>query len=131
MAKFSFSIPDKLTAQLNKLGCIDEVAPKMINSGLPIVEKELVGRSEKHRETGAMAASVKPTEPKKNKYGYYGLVRPTGRDEKGVRNMAKMAYLEYGTSKQSATPVLSPAVAATENQVVNAMQNTFDKEMKL
>jgi hypothetical protein len=48
--------------------------------------------------------------------------------------MEKMAYLEYGTSKQSATPVITPAVGESEDPVCEAVQKKFDdltKEMSL
>ena len=129
MAKFFYTIPDELTRLLNSLGNIDDVAPKMIESGLPIVQDELVRRSEEHRDTGEMIASIKPTKTKKTDSGYVGVVRPTGKDSKGVRNMEKMAYLEYGTSVQPPTPVLTPAVASTEKKVVDTMQEVFNEEM--
>ena len=56
-------------------------------------------------------------------------MRPTGRDEKGVRNMEKMVYMEYGTSKQEATPVLSPAVRKAEDPVTEKMQEVFNREV--
>ena len=129
MAKFSVQIPDELTRQLNALSNIDGIAPKMIQAGQPIVEKELKRRSESHRETGEMAASIKSKKPQKTGSGHIGIVRPTGTDSNGVRNMEKMAYLEYGTSRQPSTPVIAPTIAATENQVYEIMQQTFNKEI--
>ena len=129
MAKFSFQISDDLTRQLNALGNVDEIAPKMIKAGLPIVENELTKRSAAHKETGEMIASIKAIKPKKTNSGHIGIVRPTGTDSKGVRNMEKMAYLEYGTSRQKSTPVIAPTIAATENQVHEAMQQKFNEEI--
>lgn len=130
MAKFSFSIPDELTRQLNALGNVDEIAPKMIDAGLPVVEDELVRRSKAHKDTGEMVSSIKSTKPQKTDSGYTGIVRPTGKDSKGVRNMEKMAYLEYGTSTQPSTPVLSPTIAATEDRVLDVMQQKFNEEIQ-
>lgn len=129
MARFSFQISDDLTRQLNALENVDKIAPKMIEAGLPIVENELKNRSAAHKETGEMAASIKHTKPRKTDSGHIGVVRPTGTDSKGVRNMEKMAYLEYGTSKQPSTPVIAPAIVATENQVLEAMQQKFNEEI--
>ena len=75
-----------------------------------------------------MAGSIKSTGVKTNGSGHYLVVRPTGRDGKGVRNMEKMAYMEFGTSKQTATPVLTPAVQSSEEPVLEAMQKVFDEE---
>ena len=129
MAKFSFKIPDDLTRQMERLGMIDEVAPKMIKAATPIVEDEIVRRSKSHRLTGAMIASIQPTEPTQKESGHSAVVRPTGRDSKGMRNMEKMAYMEFGTSHQPATPVITPAVLATEDQVIDTMTEVFDEEM--
>lgn len=129
MAKFSFEIPDDLIRQLNALGNIDKIAPKMIQAGLPIVESELKRRSEGHRESGEMIDSIKSQKTQKTHYGHIGIVRPTGTDSSGVRNMEKMAYLEYGTSTQPSTPVITPTIAATENRVHEVMQRTFNEEI--
>lgn len=130
MARFSFEIPDNLTRQLEKLGDTDEIAEKMIDAGIPIVEKEVVRRADAHRRTGAMSGSIKPTKPKRTTGGHFAVVRPTGRDGRGTRNMEKAAYMEYGTSHQPSTPVITPAVAATENSVIEAMQDVFNKEVE-
>ena len=44
--------------------------------------------------------------------------------------MEKACYLEYGTSKQTATPVISPAVRESEEAVAEKMQEVFEREMK-
>jgi hypothetical protein len=77
-----------------------------------------------------MAASIKSTGIKTNKSGKFLVVRPTGKDSKGVRNMEKMAYLEYGTYKQAATPVVTPAVKDAESTVEREMDAIFDKYME-
>ena len=65
----------------------------------------------------------------RNQRGYYISVRPTGKDKKGVRNMEKMAALEFGVDgKQAATPVLTPAVNDAEGKVLDKMQEVFDRE---
>ena len=42
--------------------------------------------------------------------------------------MEKMIYMEYGTSKQKETPVLSPAVRKAEGPVLEKMQEVFNRE---
>jgi len=61
----------------------------------------------------------------KNKIGWYVSVRPTGVDEKGVRNMEKMAHAEFGTSKQTATPILSKAIADCRDECLEKMIETY------
>lgn len=129
MAGFSFEIPDSLTKELEKLANVDEIAPKMIEAGIPIVKDELVRRADAHRRTGAMSGSIKPTQPKRTGSGHSAVVRPTGRDGRGTRNMEKMMYMEYGTSHQPSTPIIAPTVAATESSVIEAMQEVFNKEV--
>jgi len=77
-----------------------------------------------------MYKSIKHTKagPTK-KGGYYATVRPTGKDSKGVRNMEKMVYLEYGTSKQSPAPTLTKAIKDSEKAVLNKMQEVFNREV--
>ena len=107
----------------------EEICSEILKAGVPILKREIIKRASFHRRTGEMVKSIKETEPKKNRYGWYTSVRPTGTDSKGVRNMEKMAYLEYGAVHhgQPATPVLSPAVNACEDEVLAAMQQEFDR----
>lgn len=130
MAGFSFEIPDSLTRELEKLANVDEIAPKMIEAGIPIVKDEMVRRADSHRRTGAMSGSIKPTQPKRTGSGHSAVVRPTGRDGRGTRNMEKMMYMEYGTSHQPSTPIIAPTVAATESSVIEAMQEVFNAEVE-
>ena len=79
-----------------------------------------------------MYKSIKKTKAgKASKGGYFASVRPTGTDKKGVRNMDKMVYLEYGTSKQDATPVLTKALKDSESAVYDKMQEVFNREVGL
>ena len=89
----------------------------MIKAAEPIMMEAVKSEAEKHIDTGEMARSVRSTGVKERGGGKYLVVRPTGRDNKGVRNMEKMAYLEYGTSKQAAKPIILPAVKKSEAKV--------------
>ena len=97
-----------------------------------VIEKSVKKHAVKHEDTGDLIESVKKTGAQRNQNGYYICVRPTGKDRKGVRNMEKMAALEYGVDgKQPATPVLTPAVKEVEVQVLMKMQEVFNREVKL
>lgn len=121
---------DSLLKDLSLLD-FDRIAPDMVKAGAPILEENLLRRSYDHEDTGDMARSIKPTDVKKyGAAGYRVTVRPTGKDKKGVRNMEKMCYLEYGTAHQSASPVISPAVAESEEPVTEAMWNVFNEKTK-
>lgn len=105
----------------------DELAPKMLEAAAPILERSLKGTLSTHVRTGELVGSIQTTKASKGEKGWHITVRPTGKDRKGVRNMEKMAYLEYGTSKQPATPVLAPAVRQAEGACIQAMQRVFDE----
>jgi HK97 gp10 family phage protein len=129
MAKFDFQIPTDFIKQLGKLADIERVAPQMLNEALPILERNVKSEVSKHVVSGDLLKSIKMSKAKKNKYGYYASVRPTGTDKKGVRNMEKMVYLEYGTSKQASKPTLTKAIKDSEKAVLDKMQEVFDREV--
>lgn len=127
---FNFKFPQDLINQINRMGMLDEIAPKMLDEATPIIERNVKLQLARHRRTGDMIASVKRTKAKKTKNGgYYAVVRPTGKDNKGVRNMEKIAHMEYGTAKQPSTPVLTKALHDSEKEVAEKMQNVFDREV--
>lgn len=128
MGKFELHGIDDFMEELSDLD-IDRIAPVMLEEAVPILEKEVRQAAGRHKDSGAMAESIKATKAGMNSYGHYISVRPTGVDSKGVRNMEKMAYLEYGTSTQEATPFLSPAVRKAEEPVINKLQEVFDREV--
>ena len=107
----------------------DELAKGILMAGVPILKRAVVKHASFHRRTGEMVNSIRETSPKKNNIGWYSVVRPTGKDSKGMRNMEKMAYLEYGaaTHGQPSTPVIAPAVNESEKAVLEAMQEEFDR----
>lgn len=128
MANFSVEGFDGLLKELNSLD-IDRIAPAMLEEAVPILEKNVKNTASLHKDTGEMQNSIKPTKSKRTGDGYSITVRPTGRDKKGIRNMEKACYLEFGTSKQEATPVISPAVRESEEAVAKKMQEVFDREV--
>jgi HK97 gp10 family phage protein len=130
MGKFDFEIPADFIKQLGRLADVDKYAPQMIDEAIPILLANVKAETAHHRQTGDMYKSIKKTKAKKTKKGgYFASVRPTGTDKKGVRNMEKMAYLEYGTKKQSARPVLTKALRDSETAVMNKMEEVFKREV--
>lgn len=129
MAKFAYSPPTDFLKQLGKLAKIDEIAPKMVEESVPIVQRNLIRELAWHVDTGELQESIKNTPVKKWKDGgVYAVARPTGTDSKGVRNMEKLAYMEYGTSKQNAKPVMSTVIGDSEGSVQNKMSEVFKRE---
>ncbi|MCD8096990.1 MAG: HK97 gp10 family phage protein [Lachnospiraceae bacterium] len=133
MASFTCNFPADLEKQLLALQRAGEDAAlgNILAAGGAEVEKQMKGQLSSHRDTGSMVNSVKTTKAAKNDKGYFVVTRPTGKDAKGVRNMEKLAYLHYGTSKQRATGIVTKIVNRAETSAVKAMQAAFEKEAGL
>lgn len=130
MAVFQFDYNDQLEEMIKNLDRFDEIAPKLIEASVPILKKNVIAECQKHRRTASMINSIKETKSKKGKNGWFSVVRPTGTDMNGIRNMEKMAHIEYGTSKQSATPILSVAVSKSQKPIAEVMQKIYNEEVK-
>lgn len=128
MAQFEIEGIDNLLKDLDMLDA-ERIAPIMLEESVPILKEAVVKRASRHKDSGDMVASIKTTGAERKQLGYYICVRPTGRDKKGVRNMEKLAALEYGVDgKQGATPILTPAVNEAEGKVLEKMQEVFERE---
>lgn len=133
MASFETSVGlDELMTSLTSID-IEALAPVALEESAPIVERKLISLSEPHRDTGAMIKSIKAQKASKNKDGYSIFVGASGVDRKsGIRNMEKMAFLEYGVREhnQPATPVITPTIRATHDDVCDSMQETFNRYLE-
>ena len=122
---------DEFAKELEELGNVDKYAPELLNAAAPILEKELHSQVQRKANrgyaTGDLAASIKAKKPGENKYGHYVVVTAEGKDRKGVRNNEKLAYLNYGTSKQQARPVIAKSIKNAEGDCLEAMQKKFDE----
>ena len=130
MAQFDIHGIDEFARKLERMGRLDEIAPKMLEDGMQVLKPAVVEEAEKHKVTGDMAASIKQTGATYGAGGYYICARPTGKDRNGVRNMEKMAWLEYGVKGRPATPVITRAVLNSEAGVIGAMRRRFEKEVQ-
>ena len=142
MASFQANIPEDFFKDIEN---IDKFAEKMITAAAPVVVNEMKSRLQKHDRTGQLSRAVKASKPKYNsKHGGHScVVRPTGQSKtmivngetytrkKPVRNMEKLAALEFGKSGQAATPVVADVVKATENEVSDIMQKVYEQEAGL
>lgn len=110
---------------------IEYVAPHALEESAPIVKTRLTEHAEEHKRTGQMARSIQAKKAEKDKKtgGWKLFVGPQGTDRNGVRNMEKMAYLEFGVRahKQPPTPVITPTVRECRDKVCDSMQNTFNR----
>lgn len=113
---------------------IDEIAKDCIDSAMPTLEDALKSniRAAANRgySTGELERSISSTKAKTNAYGNFAAVRPVGADIKGVRNGEKLAYLEYGTSKQAAHPVMAKSISQAEPKVKEIIQNKFEENVE-
>lgn len=125
MAKFSVTMDNELVKQLERLENFDELAKQILTDSSQPLESALSRELSEHKDTEALIKSVKKV-VKKSKYGWFLMVRPTGKDKKGVRNMEKLAYIEFGTSRQAPRPLLSRAMSRAESAVKELMQRNFD-----
>ena len=124
---------DLFENELKKYDAPDDIATKVIDTASPILVetvKEMVKATTSSDSFGDLAESIQATDAKINGYGCFAAVRPTGKDRKGVRNGEKMAYREYGTSKQPAKPILKKAVRKSEKKCLEIMQKTFEEVTK-
>lgn len=119
---------------------IGNIADEMLNESAPTVVdawkkniRKAADRVDDHGRpysTGALESSIEATEAKTNAYGHFVAARPTGKDARGTRNGEKMAYLEYGTSRQVARPTMAKTVAETEKKVTETMRRTFEQNVE-
>lgn len=122
---------DELEKELEQLGDIDDIAPAMLEAAAPILKEELQSQvqqaADKGYAQGDLAGSIKANKPGENHLGHYVSVTAKGKDRKGIRNNEKLAYLNYGTSKQNARPVISKAMKNSEKKCLDAMQDIFNE----
>lgn len=128
MAKFTYEPDREFLATLGRMAEIEKYVPKMLMEAAPIVQEKLKSSLREHQVTGRMVKSIKPTKIFKNEYGYYLVVRPTGKGENGVRNMQKFMHLELGTSHQAPQPVIEKVIADVQPEVDRKMQEVFERE---
>lgn len=125
---------DDFAKALDDMGRIDDYAPELLEAAVPELEKTLKENvqveANRGYAKGDLEESIKSGKPGKNKKGHYIAVNAKGKDRKGVRNNEKLAYLDYGTSKQEARPVISKAINKAEKKCVERMQERFEEITK-
>lgn len=122
---------DETIREMEKLGRMDETAPKAIDAASPLLETvtKAAVSSVIQDGTGALVKSIRKTKAKKNEYGYYATVKPTGKDQKGVSNSDKLMRLNYGTSKQLPRPCLQKAINAAKGPCIQRIEEIVAQEV--
>jgi len=123
---------------LEKLMNPEPIAKRMIQAATPVVKKQLIHEAEtsmgmwgKDYSTGEMIGSIRAGRIIKNAFGLFRRVGPTGVNSRGWRNMEIAAYHNYGTSRQSGSMFIEAAVAQSEAEAIDAMDETFWREVDL
>lgn len=128
MAKFRMYIDNSFVKRIERMGNFDMIARRLLKAAEPILLAEIQRQVANHRLSSDMYGSIKATNIRKAKNdAYYISIRPTGKDKNGVRNMAKLMYLEFGKSDQAPRPVLTTAVKNAEGRVIEAMRREYEK----
>lgn len=122
---------EDLEKELEKIADIDRLAPQMLEAAVPVLEanlkEEVQTNANKGFSTGSLHRSISSNKPKENVFGHYVSVTAKGIDEKGTRNAEKLAYMEYGTSKQESTRVVTKAVKKSGKDCLEIMQKKFEE----
>lgn len=130
----------KKLEKLAKQSKVEEIAKRAVTAAQPMNESAMRSAlaSVEHGPyaTGSVSGSVSSTAAKVNAYGVFAVARPTGRDEKGVRNGLKAAMLQYGSPKSGkkrleSRPWRQRAVAIAMNPCIKAMEEVIKSEMEL
>lgn len=131
MAKVNIVGFDDLLNGLDSLLDTEAIAKEALNESGKILEKrmktEIRNAANRGYATGDLALSICQTLPIKNGNGYFVAVRPVGTDSKGVRNGEKLQYLEHGTSKQQARPILQKVASQSEKECIEKAQEVINK----
>lgn len=136
MANCSITGFNELEKMLRKLEQPEKMAIKAVDAASPVLVRALqnsinAATGSSGRSKGTLAGSIEATSARQNELGVFSAVRPTGTDAKGVRNGAKLAYLEYGVKShnQPPRPVRSAAVAIAEGQCLSIIQDIIEQEV--
>lgn len=138
----SSDIPDELLKRFDEIGnSLPKIQNKVLDAGsdvlLPEIEKALGSAITKGYETGELRASTSVKKVRKGKdpaniITFEGVtIRVTKKGkEHEVRNNLKAAVIEYGKRDQAPMPFVRPTVARKRDDVVKAMSDVFDNEIK-
>lgn len=136
MANFHFEADafDELEKIFDKLSNTNtDICKKAVNKAAPVLEKGIRKAFETKATggyaTGNTAKSFAPTNAKKNQYGVYSVVRPVGKNEKGVDYAKIAAIMEYGTQYRVAKPYMETAINSTRDKCEAVMQEVFSEEI--
>lgn len=141
MARAKITGFDDLNQFFAKLEHPEKIAAKAVDKAAPVLEKALKSEIQsaanrkdargKPYSTGELAESIGRTKARENDLGVFAVVKPEGTDSKGLRNVEKLAYLEYGVAAhgQLPHPVRQKAVSAAEDECEMIMKKVIYEEV--
>ena len=140
MAKAEVQLPEGLLTRLSQLGAkSDEIAEKMLEAGgevlLSRVKSNLagvIGKGTKYpsESTGELERSLGLSPAKLDRNGNHNIKVGFSEPRADGSSNARIAnIIEYGKHGQPAKPFLKPAKSASKAAVIEAMKQTFEKEV--
>lgn len=142
MGSFSLDFPSDFQKIIEDQANMDRIAPKILDETLPIAEAAMKNALQDHNDTGDLLKSIQ-SKKKSNSNGHFGYVTAIGTakgktynrkqrnrtKQEPYRNYQKLLALEYGTSKQNATPFLDKAISDCEDKVIEQAQKVIENEV--
>lgn len=140
MAKAEVQLPEEMLTRLSQLGAkSDEIAEKMLEAGgevlLSRVKSNLagvIGKGTKYpsESTGELERSLGLSPAKLDRNGNHNIKVGFSEPRSDGGSNAQIAnIIEYGKHRQPAKPFLKPAKSASKAAVIEAMKQTFEKEV--
>lgn len=141
MAKVDIKMPDDFLLKMSSLGSnYDRIAEKVLEAGGEVVLDKVrsnltsvIGKGTKYdsRSTGELASSLGLTPVKADRDGNHNIKLGFAEPRRDGDSNAKIAnILEYGRHGQPAKPFLKPAKSASKSACSEAMQQTFEEEVR-
>ena len=119
--------------KMDKIGAVSqETAQEMVQAGAEAAVECWKASAQSHghvRPGGILEGSIKPTAIKEKNGLPSCEVFPQGSDGRGVREMDKAAYLNYGTSRIHADHWADEAHGECKAKVPEAMKAVWEKAM--
>lgn len=150
MAEFNVDFPDDFLSSLLETD-FDEIAEEALSDAVPILEKTMkaeVAKSIQHEGDSELVNSFKASKPKKTKTdawianvnpkGYSKTKVYTAVNRRGVKtgrkypvsNALKAIWKEYGIpGRQAAKPFITASVNASRNEIMNRMQEVYNRKV--
>lgn len=140
MAKAEVQLPEEMLTRLSQLGAkSDEIAEKMLEAGgevlLSRVKSNLagvIGKGTKYpsESTGELERSLGLSPAKLDRNGNHNIKVGFSEPRSDGGSNAQIAnIIEYGKHGQPVKPFLKPAKSASKAAVIEAMKQTFEKEV--